>query len=1373
MKSFETFKDIKSIQILISSPDEILQRSHGEVTNSKSINYKTMQAERGGLFCEVIFGPMKEYECRCGSIEGAEYLGKKCNICGVEVNTPRIRRYRMGHIKLSTSVPHVWFLKIRPFYLLSLMGMRMRDLDNLLLSKSELVSTIRPRSVKDSSSHSRRYRILLGKKTYLGSGCEIVHNYLANLDLTYEYLYQRSVILSLVQNDRLRKKETSHGSYFNFLNSQYFLAQLKRLRILEYFLCSKKRPEWMFIQNIPVLPPELRPFLLMENNLVVSSDLNFLYKRIMERNSRLKTLSKLRESESQYALSSFYFNELSMLEHAVDSLIENGRRGKAMMSRKQAPLKSLTHILKGKEGRFRMNLLGKRVDLSGRTVISVGPRLKLTQCGLPISIALVLFKSLIFEKITQSSLISKKILSNLLSNLRTKSKYSITDSGFVEYIHSSHILHEIENISSSNPLLLNRAPTLHKLNIQSFQPIIINTKAIQLHPLVCSSFNADFDGDQMAIHLPLSLSSQIEARILMMTYNNIINSASGSAIISPTQDVIFGIYYSTQIDRSTSTLKTFFNINDVRSAYLNKIIGLNTIIKFFIKSNNKVELLTTTPGRVFLYSLIPSNIVKFDVVNKHFTKKVIQDLIQLVYINTHYEDFLYFLDNLMAYGFYYAHSSGISLSLEDVSVPSLKPFLLRRAIAKYHNYAANKDHSSLTVSFKNHNKLEHTKQKMVSEWFKAQENLTSLILKDVHESNSESSSPPIYMLIHSGARGSILQMRQLSGIRGLMVKPSGDLIEMPIGANFKEGLNVLEYFYSTHGARKGVIDTSIRTATSGYLTRRLVHATQDLIISEEDCGSKRYIIIRPEFVGGKENRSLSSIVLGRTSAENIHDFQNLNMLIASNKLIEARDILKLSKVEEIRVRSPLTCESREGICKACYGSNLSTNNLVSIGEAVGILSAQSIGEPGTQLTMRTFHMGGVLLGGQSVNTIRSKHSGRVFIRYGIILPLIRDTSLYNAQMTLSEATELMILSQDDSIIYRHTIPVGSLLYVRDGDYISKNDILFKWNPYYEPIVHKSISEYRVHYTQNNLKEKKFNQLILCPINDSRLTQKVIEIRKDNRIELSNTYFYNQKDIVTKQDGDKVQLGDVVLLSPRSQESSGDITGGLSKISQLFECSFSNRQKVLSRKNNWYTLKPSVFSNGIKWNIMPLDYNNKEIVSYSNLSSVRLRSAAFLKKGESFACLPSSLIEILEIYGSAKAISYLKNQILSIYQANGVNIHDKHIELILKRMFGKIEILEKGATPYVISEIVDLKEFISQNLLSLSKALPLAKGKVSVRGVTSISLDSRSFLSAASFQNTAQVLTTSAIIGRTDNLTGLGENVILGRLAPIGSASFYR
>lgn len=1416
MRSSEEPYDLNTIQISLASPEEIRSFSYGEVTNSKSINYKTMGPEKRGIFCEVIFGPLKDYECHCGALHGIEYEGRICQSCGVEVNSSRVRRYRMGHIELASPIAHLWFFKVRPFYLSTFLGIRLKDLEQILSSTQEVILQINQKKFP-----AKKPYLYENAKVLSGTGHEVLYRYLQSIDLVQEYSYQKSMLFNLFIDKKPLFVER-HEANKKFISSETFILELKRFKLIQSFLGNKRRPEWMMFTTLPVLPPELRPFIIMPNNLIVSSDLNLLYKKILDRNKRLRSLKQLsKEYSSAFVTSSFVYNELSMLQHSIDSLIENGRRGKALLNKKRFPLKSLAQILKGKEGRFRMNLLGKRVDLSGRTVISVGPRLKLTQCGLPILVAIHLFQSFIYKKLAGygSKSIGKdkhfdgvvgfsiNAQSNLAinRNLRLSTPIRKVLNAQSDYVFSTELLSEIEKIVYAHPVLLNRAPTLHRLNVQAFQPLLLNNKAIQLHPLVCSSFNADFDGDQMAIHVPLSLSSQIESRILMMTYNNIISPSNGSVIISPSQDVIFGIYYATTEKSEVNQIRHFSKIEDIKKSLSRKEVSLHTSIRFKIKNQWKV----TTPGRLFFYFLLPhtnSGIddpvgLEFDIFNTVLTKKKIQELLRIAHDRCTKEDFLYFLDQVMAYGFYYAHQAGISMCLNDIVIPSLKNRIVQNATDK--SSSAVIEHKLCYIS--NEEKV----SRVIGEWSHTQESITNTILRDVYQ-GVENQIPPIYMLIYSGARGSILQMRQLSGLRGLMVKPSGEVIEMPIASNFKEGLKVLEYFHSTHGARKGVIDTSIRTATSGYLTRRLVHASQSILVTEEDCGTTLGIPLKSDSYDGKESYSMYSSALGRTVARNIYKIENNELLYSRNSILDtlAIQVLNNNKIESILVRSPLTCQSKRGVCQACYGNNLSTGKRVLIGEPVGILASQSIGEPGTQLTMRTFHMGGVLQGNAQISAIYAKDKGRICFRHGSFVS-IRDK--INTYLCISRKTTLVLMGKQNDVLTQYEIPYGSIVYVEDGSYVQKDTLLSRWNPYYEPVFYSSpipatiicpdlvkgftyvslsldikklkkiITNYQTTgaKTFTNRPESKYVQELfprLIFVDDQNHIKKETIFKDRKQYRISDVHYLLQDDICFVSNKDRVSLGSLLYLIPRASDAASDITGGLSKISQLFEFSIATANDfILAAKDGFFFPCPGRDKSRLRWKINQIGDRVEKTMNQIYLpSSTRLniRSLRYLKKTDPITAGCPSFEEIRRVCGIGKYILQFKEEIQSIYRTNGVSIHDKHLELILSRMYSRLSLSESGQTFFILGEEIGREEFLQENIRALVKGLKLAKARVTCKGVTNISIESSSFLSAAAFQNTSLVLSKSAILGRTDKLLGLSENVILGRLCPIGAGSMH-
>lgn len=1335
---------LKSIQMFIMSPHEIKVRSGGEVLNSKLTNYKTMLPEKGGLFCETIFGPLKYYECRCTQLKGYKYKGKHCSSCHVEVNNPRIRRYRIGHIQLASPIPHVWFLRVSPFYFQTLLGLNIKELETIFLSREPVMLTIIPESITSYYLPSKK------KKQFQGSGCKVIYDYLCSINLYNEYWNLRKKIFDSMIHEKISNKKKSYFDIAFEEKKKEYLLLLKRLKMITYLIKTKRRPEWMMFTTLAVLPPEIRPFLILKDNLIVSSDLNMFYKRIIERNNRLKALHSINKKNKEYLTDPFSLNELTLLQHAIDSLIDNGRRGRIALNKRKIPLKSLVEILKGKEGRFRMNLLGKRVDYSGRTVISVGPRLKLTQCGLPIEIALILYQVYICKKLHSLTNRIHKILYSIYQknitnykNIKNKS----TSFNWIHYLNQSYIFGLIDDLIYEHPIVLNRAPTLHRMNVQPFQPILINNKAIQLHPLVCSSFNADFDGDQMAIHYALSLISQVEVRIIMMSYNNIISPANGNVIIGPSQDIVFGLYYTTMMV-NTSQCFYFHTLVDVKKALFDKIVSLQTKIQFYQNS----EYVITTPGRILISHLIPELIRPYIKWNELLTKKSIQDIIFQVYLHADKEELLFLLDQLMAYGFSGAHMAGISLSIQDIVIPSLKERIINK-------------------------ELINKKGNMQSKWSTIQTQITALILRDVNLSK-KSEIPPIYMLIHSGARGSIIQMRQLAGIRGLMVKPSGEIIELAIPSNFREGLGLLYYYYSTHGARKGVIDTSIRTATSGYLTRRLIYTAQDYVITEEDCFTKHFIRLRAEYKDGKEIRSLGQLAMGRTVFKDVFHPVTGEIIFYQNSIIYPEQIEKFKEVEEILVRSPLTCHSTDGICQYCYGLNLASGNLPSIGEAVGVIAAQSIGEPGTQLTMRTFHMGGVLLGSQSSSSIRSGYSGRIYYKYGVVLPMEtmqRKNTNSSYYISTKSSLELYILNENDYILTIYEIPIGSLLYYKENEFIYKGDLLFEFNSNFEPIFYKQIESGYFKYQKT-----KYSQLpsILKIYNKKKeLSYNLVEIKRKQLLAIPNVYYVLPEDVLPSLKttlSNHLSFGNVLYFIPRSGRNREDITGGLSKISQLFEWTNKEKDATLAPFSGYVALRPLQEEKLPNyWEILFLNQNSSinyfksYYVNYQKMK-LKIRSATFVEKGESFVRDILPWKEILSLFGAAITIEKLRNEIVSIFLENGVYIHDKHLELIFKRMFGYITIYENNYIPYVMHEEVKYSDFLKENIKNLIKGVSLAKGYPLARGITKVSLDTTSFLAAASFQNTAQALNRSAMEGHKDNFEGLSIQVMIGRISPIGS-----
>lgn len=1358
MNTYIQWGNIHGLRISVLNPNDILHSSCGEVRSSKSINYKTLQPEIAGLFCERIFGPRFDYKCACGTLTGRALDGRICTSCGVLVTSSRVRRYRMGHIALAYPIVHVWFLRVPPYYISSISGLRMRDIE-LLISSSDDVHT-------QISNASLRL-----------NGHLLLFNFLTAIDLVQEYFYQKRLVSDLFY--KLNHCNTSTATSITQINVQLLLRStytsigyvdlynqaLKRFKLIESFILHSIRPEWLMLKLIPVLPPELRPFMLLGNNLFISSDLNVLYKKVIDRNNRLFTFTKLNAISINKHIThiatnkhSFVFNELLLLQNAVDSLLHNGRRGKAVLNSKRMPLKSLADILRGKDGRFRMNLLGKRVDVSGRTVIAVGPRLKLNQCGLPLQLIFILYKAFLYKKNIQPYSIRTEIstVSDLTNTL---------------FINAQQCLHVVSSVIYNHPILLNRAPTLHRHNIQAFQPIAVSSKAIQLHPLVCSGFNADFDGDQMAVHLPLSLISQIEARVNMMPHCNIFNGSNGSIVMSPTQDVIFGIYYSSLLYlNANNNIPIIYNINSITQALQTNSLSIHTPIQLQI--NGTLEI--TTPGRWLLYKLTNCSI-PYSLINKTLSKKDIALLIQSVSSLCSRVNLLYFLDQLMAFGFYYAHKAGISFCLHDVIVPPSKI-----------QYITGTQHKVILASRAQKFQMSSIWNPLTM-WTQTQTNITNHILNDVYHA-IKMSVPPLYLLIHSGARGTITQMRQLAGMRGLMVKPSGDIIAMPILSNFKEGLSTLEYFHSTHGARKGVIDTSIKTATSGYLTRRLVHATHQMLISGLDCNSSYGITIRNIFKDGKPFITLEHLSRGRHLAKDLYLPSNGLRIYPRNTLLTA-DILKQIAAYDIHqfvVRSPLTCNLSNGICAYCYGTSQHTNMLPFLGDAIGITAAQSIGEPGTQLTMRTFHMGGVLQGSSSSssNSIHTPISGRICLSNSYLIHISDNEH----PITYKEDVMLYIISHTDTAISEFIVPKGSSIYINDGDFVSKGTRLYSWNSLYTPIIYDLPYVGTIHYSPITDVIKSY----VITIVDNCLRPLVYAFELIPNAIHYNDYnlFVATNDIINTRISNVVHYGDLISYIPRITNTESDITGGLSLISQLFEvaavASGANmhvcaHRTVISLYNSVAKTTPhGVSSNLVKLHANDLAYlctcvsNDVPVSKVITLDTMDLsrisRDIRLCEAGETLVPQNNNFAAVLLTTSLGNILRRILYQLHTIYVSNGVLIHSQHIELVLAAMLSISTIVHSGMTPLIFNEDVLMRNYVQLNTTVLAHGGNCAKATVPLRGVTAMSLNNQSFLASASFQNTSRILTRAAIENDVDYLTGLHENVILGRMPPVGTGS---
>ena len=1303
----------KKIQISIASPKTILNLSNGEVSKPTTIDYKSLKPKEDGLFCSKIFGPIKDYDCSCGRYSGIKYKNITCSNCGVTVIESKSRRYRMGHIKLNSPIVHIWFLKILPSHLSLLLNTSYEQIEEIITSE----------------------------------GADVIYGLLKNIDLVDEYikLKQRIIQLNIKTNNTNNFKDITH-----LYNADKYKKLIKRLKLIESFLIHNKRPEWMVLTVLPVIPPDLRPLVKMKDNVFVTSDLNYFYKSVIRRNNRLAMLIN---QEVPYNLIKA---EKRMLQQAVDSLLDNVRSKYQVINKKKEPLKSLTERLGGKEGRFRHNLLGKRVDYSGRSVIISGPRLKLSQCGLPLYIILELFKPLIFTKL-------KKL--NFLESLEDY-KYK-KNQNKIWFNYSSILLKEINNLVINHPVLLNRAPTLHRLNIQAFEPLLIHGKAIQLHPLVCSSFNADFDGDQMAVHLPLSLESQIEARLLMLSYDNILSPASGKAIITPSQDIIFGIYYTTkEVNWSTGyrRLPVFNNIIELQQGLISNVLKIHDQIMYIIKHNNRTHYkYKTTVGRVLLYNLVPNkDHFSFDQINKTFSKKDVQALVEETYNSTNIFEFLRFVDHLMAFGFYHTYQVGISLNKNELIVPNLKNIIVKHSIKQSNWYSFK--------YFNNQLSLPDYSKNIINIWGNCLNRVTESMMNDIVNTNI-SYRHTFYMLIDSGARGSITQMRQMCNLRGLMINPSGKVIDTPITSNFKEGLTILEYFVSTHGSRKGVIDTSIRTAAAGYLTRRLINASQNQIITNMDCYSTRGILKKSIMDGDQTLLPLKDRILGRTLAKDVINLDNGNVLLKRNNVINQETVKLLLKhrIEYVLLRSPLTCDQENGICKLCYGTTLTNHKLPKSGEAVGVIAAQSIGEPGTQLTMRTFHLGGILGStNQEDQIIAPKDCYVLFKNANVLTTQLKENYL------MTHKCKLLLIDSNHTTIAEYDPPYGSMLLHTDGAYVNKNETIVKWNPHHIPVISQCSGIVNIYKSSNISDNIKLNHITV------QITHKNGEsVRLFNG--LRNSYIFNHDDTIFIQNKQKIYFGDIIGTTSRNMKINKDITGDISKISQLFEASKTSNPAIISPYSGYLKIENSN-QNSLKISIKePLSTKPNELkrsikkhtMSLSNIDSLTVSNNEFVNKGDLLTQGNVPYEELLEIKGINSFINYFLTEIQNTYLNQGIRINDKHLEVILSKMLEHLKINKSYNEYSNIGNELTKTQFNIDNVSKLSQGYKVSNSQRILEGITQKTLKNPSFISAASFQNTSRVLTSAAAFNKIDHLLGPQENIIIGRLIPIGTGYLDR
>ncbi len=1340
-------KAFDEIKVSLASPERILSWSFGEIKKPETINYRTFKPERDGLFCARIFGPIKDYECLCGKYKRMKYRGVVCEKCGVEVTLQKVRRERMGHIELAAPVAHIWFLKSLPSRIGLMLDMTLRDLERILYFENYVV--IEPGLTDLHFGQLMNEEEFLDAQDQYGMdaftaniGAEAIREMLSMIDLEATAEQLREELKEAT--GELKPKKI-----------------IKRLKIVESFVESGNRPEWMILTVIPVIPPELRPLVPLDGGRFATSDLNDLYRRVINRNNRLKRLIELRAPDI------IVRNEKRMLQEAVDALFDNGRRGRVITGANKRPLKSLSDMLKGKQGRFRQNLLGKRVDFSGRSVIVTGPELKLHQCGLPKKMALELFKPFIYSRLEAKGLSSTVKQAKKLVEKERPEVWDILD-----------------EVIREHPVLLNRAPTLHRLGIQAFEPILIEGKAIQLHPLVCSAFNADFDGDQMAVHVPLSLEAQLEARVLMMSTNNVLSPANGSPIIVPSQDMVLGLYYTT-IEREGMKGEgmSFANLEEVEHALAAGEVHLHSRITARIKQidangNEVVERVETTPGRLRLGHLLPLNAkAPFSLVNRLLRKKEVQQVIDTVYRYCGQKESVIFCDQIMGMGFKEAFRAGISFGKDDMVVPDRKWALVDETRDQVKEFEQQYMDGLITQGEKYN--------KVVDAWSKCNDRVTEAMMQTISakktDANGAEQEPnSVYMMAHSGARGSVTQMKQLGGMRGLMAKPSGEIIETPIISNFKEGLTVLEYFNSTHGARKGLSDTALKTANSGYLTRRLVDVAQDCIIREIDCGTDRAITASAAVNDGDVVSPLSERVLGRVSADDVLRPGTDEVLVKAGELIDERkaDLIETTGVNKLRIRSPLTCEAEDGVCATCYGRDLARGTLVNIGEAVGIIAAQSIGEPGTQLTMRTFHIGGVAQGGQQ-SFLEASQAGKIEFRNAVLLE-----NAVGDQIVMGRNMVLAIMDENGEERAQHKVLYGSKVFVREGVEVARGDKLFEWDPYTLPIIAEKAGTARYVDLVNGIAVREetddatgMTQRIVTDWRSvprgSDLKPEIIvvgadgePVRKDDGNPV--TYPMSVDAILSVEDGQEIAAGDVVARIPREGAKTKDITGGLPRVAELFEARRPKDHAIIAEIDGYVRFGK--------------DYKNKRRITIESADNVDDKKEYMIPKGKHIPVQEGDFVhkgdyimdgnpaphDILAILGVEALADYMVNEVQDVYRLQGVRINDKHIEVIVRQMLQKWEIADSGDTTLLKGETVDKAEFDEANEKAIARGGRPASGEPILLGITKASLQTRSFISAASFQETTRVLTEASVQGKRDKLVGLKENVIVGRLIPAGT-----
>ncbi|MCQ8183617.1 DNA-directed RNA polymerase subunit beta' [Methylomonas sp. SURF-1] len=1349
--------DFDTIRIGLASPDMIRSWSYGEVKKPETINYRTFKPERDGLFCAKIFGPISDYECLCGKYKRLKHRGVICEKCGVEVTLSKVRRERMGHIDLASPVAHIWFLKSLPSRIALLLDMTLRSIERVLYFETFVVI--------DPGMSPLEKGQLLTDEEYLNAmeehgddfvakmGAEAIYDLLKSIDLKDEINKLREEINSTNSDTKIKKFS-------------------KRLKVIDSLLASNNRPEWMIMTVLPVLPPELRPLVPLDGGRFATSDLNDLYRRVINRNNRLTRLLDLNAPDI------IVRNEKRMLQEAVDALLDNGRRGRAITGSNRRPLKSLADMIKGKQGRFRQNLLGKRVDYSGRSVIVVGPTLRLHQCGLPKKMALELFKPFIFSKLQ---------LRGLATTIKAAKKMVEREGAEVWDI--------LEEVIREHPVLLNRAPTLHRLGIQAFEPTLIEGKAIQLHPLVCSAFNADFDGDQMAVHIPLSIEAQLEARTLMMATNNILSPANGEPVINPSQDVVLGLYYiSREKINAVGEGSVFSDVSEVMLALDSKAVELQTKIQVRITEKLKnaqgefetiVSRKQTTVGRAIIWGIVPDG-MPYELVNVDMTKKNISRLINYSYRYLGIKETVILADKIMYLGFKYATRAGVSFGIEDMEIPLKKADIIRAADAEV-SEIQNQYASGLVTDGERYNKV-------VDIWSRANDQVAKVMMEGLGEDEvvnkagetvKQKSFNSIFMMAESGARGSAAQIRQLAGMRGLMAKPDGSIIETPITANFREGLDVLQYFISTHGARKGLADTALKTANSGYLTRRLVDVAQDLVVAEFDCGTQNGLTMMPIIEGGDVVEPLVDRVLGRVAAVDVTEPSGNKVLIPAGTMIDENlvTVLEENGIDKMLVRSVITCESRHGVCAKCYGRDLGRGHLVNIGEAIGVVAAQSIGEPGTQLTMRTFHIGGAASRSAAVSNVQVKSSGTAKLNN---LKTVKNRE--NNLVAVSRSGEVGVMDDYGRERERYKIPYGAVLSVADGTPVTAGDIIVNWDPHTHPVITEvdgfiQLIDFMDGITVQEQSDEVTGLTSRVVTDPKQRTSAGKELRpmvrlideQGGQINLPGTdipaqYFLPAGAIVGVKDGGEVKVGDVLARIPQESSKTRDITGGLPRVADLFEARKTKDPAILAEATGMVSFGKETKG---KQRVIITDSEGEQ---YETLipkwRHITVFEGEFVDKGETIAEGELTPHDILRLRGIEELADYLVKEIQDVYRLQGVKINDKHIEAIIRQMLRKVEITASGDTDFVKGEQVERTLINAVNdQIEREGKIPASYDSL-LLGITKASLATESFISAASFQETTRVLTDAAVRGISDSLNGLKENVIVGRLIPAGTGLAY-